>query len=44
MVAKKKYIYKLAQAKKGLMAIFEIVGRNIAVIEYHKSFDYSLIS
>ena len=30
--------YELAKAKRGLMVFFEIVGRDISVIEYFKSF------
>ena len=32
--------YELGQAKRGLMVIFEILGRDISVIEYYKSFHW----
>ena len=33
-------INELGQAKRGLMVIFEILGRDISVIEYYKSFHW----
>ena len=32
--------FELSQAKRGLMVIFEILGRDISVIEYYKSFHW----